>query len=201
MQRLDQAGIEDISQRLMFELGEQPVAPDQEQGSPNSDSSLMWNAILALAHHFTALTTLRATLRTFVHDDSGAFGDRSGANFEHCLVLRMNMESCVNEFSEFVRGLKPEESTGLWPPWCQTAFSALLFTSLMMIVSSPNQNEATRMIKQLQTTRKQLRLKATSLAVLRLGLLRIDAVFWRGPQQVMDLSRHVKSAFEELQTT
>lgn len=200
MQRLDQASIEDIAQRLIFELSQQPVAPDQEHGSFNSDSSPMWNTIMSLAHHFTALTTLRATLRTFIHDDSGD-NDRSGANFEHSLVLRMNMESCVNDFSEYVRGLKPEESTGLWPPWCQTAFSSLLFTSLMMIVSSPSQNEAARFIKQLQITRKQIRLKATSLAVLRLGLLRIDAVFWRGPQQVMDLSRHVKSAFEELQTT
>lgn len=185
----------------MFELGQQPAATDPEQRSLDSDSFLMWNTILSLAHHFTALTTLRATLRTYIHDDSGALNDRSGASLEHCLVLRMNMESCVNEFSEFVRGLKPEESNGLWPPWCQTAFSALLFTSLLMIVSSPSQNEATRLIKQLQTTRKQLRLKATSLAVLRLGLLRIDAVFWRGPEQVMGLSRHVKSAFEELQTT
>lgn len=182
----------------MIELGKEGHPPTS--GPPNSslDSSLTWNTILALARHFTALTILRATLRPFLCNESGTMDEGPDEEFENRLLARINMETCIKDFSQFIRDIKPEESTGLWPPWCQTAFSALCFTSLMLIVSSTSQSNATQLIQNLQATRKRLRLKANSLAVLRLALLRIDSIFWRGPEQVIELPIHVKAAFEEL---
>jgi hypothetical protein len=81
-----------------------------------------------------------------------------------------------------------------WPHWSQVAFSSICFLDLMMAVSSPDTEEAVNWFRNLQKVRKEMRLKANMLPVLRLGLLRIDAIFWKGAEKVLHLQPHVKDA-------
>lgn len=113
---------------------------------------------------------------------------------------RRAMLSCQESFLDFIRQMKSEDVVGLWPLWCQTAFSSLCFSWLLTITSSNSYEEAQTCIEHLQSTRRELRLKATSFPVLRLGLLRIDSIFWRGIDKVLRLDPHVDQAFRDFQT-
>lgn len=83
-----------------------------------------------------------------------------------------------------------------WPQWSQVAFSSICFLELMMAVSSPDTEEAVIWFQSLQKVRKEMRLKASMLPVLRLGLLRIDALFWKGIDKVLHLEPHIKDALQ-----
>lgn len=72
---------------------------------------------------------------------------------------------------------------------------------MTMATSSPTFEEATTWINSLQSTRKSLRLKVASFPFLRLGLLRIDALFWRGITNVLELEQHVEEAFRAAEST
>jgi hypothetical protein len=104
------------------------------------------------------------------------------------------LRTAASDFVEFIKTIKTDATQVFWPPWCPTVFSTLCFTLLSAVVTSNNENEAAEWLALLQTTRRELRLKATTLPVLRLGLLRIDAVFWRGLDKVLRLEPHVQAA-------
>jgi len=63
-------------------------------------------------------------------------------------------------------------------------------------MSSMDMEEALTWLRDLQTTRREMRLKSNMLPVLRLGLLRIDAIFWKGVDNVLHLQLHVQQALE-----
>ena len=81
-----------------------------------------------------------------------------------------------------------------WPHWSQVAFSCICFLNLLMAITSPDIQEATTWFRDLHMTRKEMRLKSNMLPVLRLGLLRIDALFWKGIDKVLHLQPHVQDA-------
>lgn len=109
---------------------------------------------------------------------------------------RSSLRKVLEDFHDFVKTLKSDETAQYWQPWCQSAFSSLCFGMLFMFVSSPDFDEAFSFIKLLEMTRRHMRLKANAFVVLRLGLLRTDAIFWRGLDQVLRLEPHVKLALE-----
>ncbi|KAH6876363.1 fungal-specific transcription factor [Thelonectria olida] len=149
--------------------------------------------VVSLSYYYTRLLILRAGLRSMVHGDlslSSANPESSPDDFN----LRAKMKDCVEKFSAFVQGLHSDDIAGLWPPWCQTAFSSLCFALLLMMVSSSTSQEASSWLEILHTTRRNLRLKANSLPVLRLSLLRVDSIFWRGVDKVLKLKPHVEEA-------
>jgi hypothetical protein len=65
---------------------------------------------------------------------------------------------------------------------------------LLMAITSPDAQEAITWFRDLHIARKEMRLKSNMLPVLRLGLLRIDAIFWKGVDKVLRLQPHVKDA-------
>lgn len=68
----------------------------------------------------------------------------------------------------------------------------------MMASYALTKEDAMTWFKMLQQTRRQLRIKSNSLSILRLGLLRIDSIFWRGIDVVLHLDTHVIEAFRDL---
>ena len=104
---------------------------------------------------------------------------------------RTGVGSTTSAAAEYVTSLKEEHSHIFWPQWSQVAFSSICFLDLLMAVSSPSTEEAVIWFQRLHVVRRQMRLKANMLPVLRLGLLRIDAVYWKGVEKVVQLSPHV----------
>jgi hypothetical protein len=81
-----------------------------------------------------------------------------------------------------------------WSHWSQVAFSSICSLDLRVAVSSPDTEKAAVWFQNQQKVRKKTRLEANILPVLRLGLLRIDTVFWEGAEKVLHLQSHVKDA-------
>ena len=105
-----------------------------------------------------------------------------------------NLRKAVLDFVSFIKSIRTDATQVFWPPWCPTVFSTLCFTLLSAVVTSRSEHEAAEWLSVLQSTRRELRLKASTLPVLRLGLLRIDAIFWRGLDKVLRLEPHVQAA-------
>lgn len=151
----------------------------------------MMHDVTKLMHIYLHLLILRAAMRPLLRFD-GPIAEMGIADHEG--RVRSNMDECTGDFAAYIQSLKAEETIGLWPPWCQTAFSSLCFSLLLMVSSSATHDEAARWTRRLQVVRRELRLKSGSFSVLRLGLLRIDSIFWRGVDKVLDLKPHVADA-------
>lgn len=64
-----------------------------------------------------------------------------------------------------------------------------------MVITALDEDEAVYWADCLRRVRRDMRLKAEVLPCLRLGLLRIDSIFWKGPERVLHLGDHVLRAF------
>ena len=162
---------------------------DIVESEDSTHDSTMPLIVNELSRHYIKLLALRAA----VHSNSSTCIDTSGLNWEPRASLRIVVEG----FADFINNLKAEGPARHWPPWCQGAFSSLPFAVLFMFVSSPTVEEASYWLHLLLSIRKQLRLKASTFEVLRLGLLRINAIFWLGIDKVFKLEPHVKMALSQ----
>ncbi|KAF5253726.1 hypothetical protein FANTH_1418 [Fusarium anthophilum] len=155
---------------------------------PNNDNSMPGMAI-KLGYYYTQLLILRVA----VHAQNSHL---SATSTSDQWSPREILKTVLEQYSDFLKTLKSDETAEHWPPWCQSAFSSLCFAMLFMFVSATTYEEALSSMELLQTTRKQMRLKANAFVVIRLGLLRMDAIFWRGVDQVLKLEPHVKLALD-----
>jgi hypothetical protein len=157
-----------------------------EAEDPRSIESVS-GVVLKLGQYYIRLLILRAHIHSTAPEAGTPIQVKQS---------RESLRKVLEEFLDFVKTLKSDETPQYWQPWCQSAFSSLCFAMLFMFVSSPDFDEAFSFIKLLEMTRRHMRLKANAFVVLRLGLLRIDAIFWRGLDQVLKLESHVKQALE-----
>ncbi|KAK7589795.1 hypothetical protein V3481_008768 [Fusarium oxysporum f. sp. vasinfectum] len=156
---------------------------------PSNDKSMPGLSI-KLGYYYTQLLILRAA----VHAQNS---HPSASNTSDQWSPRKSLRTVLEQYSDFLKSLKSDETAEHWPPWCQSAFSSLCFAMLFMFVSTATYEEALSWMKLLQATRRQMRLKANAFVTIRLGLLRMDAIFWRGVDQVLKLEPHVKLALDE----
>ncbi|KAI7769675.1 hypothetical protein LZL87_003165 [Fusarium oxysporum] len=155
---------------------------------PNNDKSMPGIAI-KLGYYYTQLLILRAAVHAQNYHPSAS-------NTSDQWSPRESLMTVLEQYSDVLKTLKSDETAEHWPPWCQSAFSSLCFAILFMFVSATTYEEAVLCMKLLQATRRQMRLKANAFVVIRLGLLRMDAIFWRGVDQVLKLEPHVKLALD-----
>lgn len=109
---------------------------------------------------------------------------------------RAGVRSSTTAAAKFVEDLREDHFHMFWPHWCQVAFSCIGFQQLMLAISAPDTQDAVERFRELQMIRREMRLKSNMLPVLRLGVLRIDAIFWKGVDKVLHLQPHVKDALE-----
>ena len=186
-----------ISKTLLEELSVWQI-----QSTVHLDKNDPLSTIGALGYHYIQLTIFRAIMRPFVAmsssnidpAESGQHGQTSQT--EVIGFARTGVRTSTAAAAKFVNDLKEEHSHIFWPQWTQVAFSSICYMNLTMAMSSPDAEEATTWFQSLQNIRREMRLKASMLPVLRLGLLRIDSLFWKGLGKVLHLQAHVKDAFE-----
>lgn len=184
-----------ISKQLLEEL-----SAWQAQPSTNLDKSGSLSIICTLGYHYVQLTIFRAIIRPFIVTTRSSFGVAESADHppinrqEVVGFARTGVRTTTTAAAKFVSNLREEHFDIFWPQWSQVAFSSICFLDLEMALSSPDTEEAATWFQSLQNVRKEMRLKANMLPVLRLGLLRIDSLFWKGIDKVLHLEPHVKDA-------
>jgi hypothetical protein len=167
----------------------------------HSDETTSLLTVSTLGYHYVKMTIFRAIIRPIVSEcypNSAMMGgtNRFSDQPEFIDFARTGVGFSTSAAADFITGLKEEHFHMFWPHWSQVAFSSICFLDLLMAVSSPSTEEAVTWFQQLQMVRRQMRLKANMLPVLRLGLLRIDAVYWKGIEQVINLPPHVMDALK-----
>ena len=174
---------------------------ESSQQSQNlSEQAAHLNTVSTLGYHYVKMTIFRAIVRPFIANLN--FGTATGTsemarNQQDIMSFaRTGVHSATTSASDFVKGLKEEHFHMFWPHWSQVAISSICFLDLLMAYSSLDTEEATLWFRDLHALRKEMRLKSNMLPVLRLGLLRIDAVFWKGVDNVLRLQPHSKDALQ-----
>lgn len=160
------------------------------------------HAISSLGSHYVKMTIYRAIIRPFVanlasNDWPVDMRNEFSTDFQDILgFARKGVRTATTAAARLTKGLQQERSQIFWPQWSQVAFSSICFLDLMMAISSPDTQEALEWFQDLHSIRKEMRLKSNMLPVLRLGVLRIDAVFWKGVDKVLHLPPHVEQALK-----
>jgi hypothetical protein len=189
----------DTSKKLVSDLSDWYL--DFAQHIPgHCEEAASLPAVSTLGYHYVQMTIIRAIMRPFLArvDASTNIVDATNRppRDQHEIVgfARTGVRSSTTNAAKFVKDLKEDHFHMFWPHWSQVAFSCICFLDLVMAISSPNMEEAVEWFRDLHTMRKEIRLKSNMLPVLRLGLLRIDAVFWKGVDKVLHLQPHVQEA-------
>lgn len=191
----------EISKPLLDELSSWHHQFSQQPPDP-SEQDIALHTVCALGYHYVQMTIFRAIIRPFVAkvdtgSDMADNTDRLARDQQDVMgFARTGVRSATTSATNFVKGLKEEHFHMFWPHWSQVALSCICFLHLMMAISSTDTQEATTWFRDLQAVRKEMRLKSNMLPILRLGLLRIDAVFWKGVDDVLLLQPHVKDALQ-----
>ncbi|TEA11242.1 putative transcriptional regulatory protein [Colletotrichum sidae] len=176
----------------------QPILGDIDN---NVDDSESISAFLHLSRFYVQLMVLRAELRPWLTHKPMSDHRTEALTSIGPQSTREKVKICTSALSEAIRNLSPDADVAFWPAWSQFMFSSICFTLMTMAVTSPTPEEASAWISDLQATRRVLRLKAASFPFLRLGLLRIDALFWRGITNVLHLKPHVAEAFRAAESS
>lgn len=183
----------DISKPLLQQLAEwhSTLAADS---SDDTDQIASLMTLSTLGYHYVQMTIYRAIIRPTLnttHVDRHQEEDHEIIRF-----ARTGVQSGTTASTAFVKSLQQDHLHMFWPQWSQVAFSCICFLQLLMASSSPHRDEAVSWFKDLHATRKEMRLKAAMLPVLRLGLLRIDALFWKGIEKALHLNSNIQQALE-----
>lgn len=191
----------EISKQYLEELSSwHSQSLQQALDSTRQDASL--HTVCTLGYHYVQMTIFRAIIRPFIanadsNTEPADIADQLGRDQQDVRgFARTGVHSATTSATNFVKSLKGEHFHMFWPHWSQVALSCICFLELMMATSSTDTQEATAWFQDLQSLRKEMRLKSNMLPILRLGLLRIDAIFWKRVENVLLLRPHVKDALQ-----
>ncbi|CAA9956767.1 fungal specific transcription factor domain protein [Pyrenophora teres f. maculata] len=189
------------AQTLVEELNRwYSAATDIQCDSQDEDINL--SGPLLLGGHVVKVLLFRAILRPFNVLRSNV--DTSSSTHE-CRELearrlsRAGAKACVASFVAFTSSLESSWIHGFWPFWCTLGWSTLCNLTLLLHVTSESPEEAQECRILLDRTRRAVRLQSKSLEILRFSLLRIDAIFWKGLDNVLTTRLQESSGVTDMQ--
>ncbi|KAF2441399.1 hypothetical protein P171DRAFT_465214 [Karstenula rhodostoma CBS 690.94] len=188
----------DISKQLLEHLSEWHSGLVADTGE-HAELAVPLTTLSTLGYHYVQMTIYRAIIRPTLNTArSPSTRLHVLPEEEHDIVrfVRTGVQSATTATTTFVQSLQQEHLHMFWPQWTQVAFSCICFLQLLMASSSLHTEEAVSWFKDLHATRKEMRLKSDMLPVLRLGLLRIDSLFWKRIDKVLHLNSDLQQAFE-----
>lgn len=175
-----------------------PASADSSSASAESATDLH---VYELGYHFMRVLILRAVFRPFINQVANASDPRFrvlSSTAEPRQNARLGIRACATDALNYVRSLRQEEATyTFWPPWASGVISSLCYLLLLMVATADDYNDAAEWLRELQALRMELRVKSAGLPVLRLGLLRIDSIFWKDVSNVLVLPDHVVAALQD----
>ncbi|KAJ5160724.1 transcriptional regulator family: Fungal Specific TF [Penicillium canariense] len=151
--------------------------------------------VAEMHYHYIHLSIIRATLRPFFRASADEM--RSPEYLASRSQVHSQAKTCISTVAGFIRTLGSNDRENFWPMWSATVFSSVNYQILLMAIGSIDQAEAACYWSYLQRIRRDMRLQSDALPHLRLGLLRIDSIFWKGIDTVFSLDEHVYQAYLE----
>lgn len=151
--------------------------------------------VAEIHYHYLHLNIIRAMLRPFLHPNRDE--NRPIEYLSLRSKVRSRAKACISAVVDFMRSLGSNDREILWPAWSATVFSSINFQILLMAISSLDLEESAYYWEYLHRLRRDMRLQADALPHLRLGLLRIDSIFWKGLDAVFRLDEHIRQAYFE----
>lgn len=174
-----------------------PASTDSSPASPESADLHVYE----LGYHFIRVLILRAVFRPFINKLANASDPQFSAlpsTAEPRQNARLGIRACATDALNYVRSLRQEGATPtFWPPWASGVISSLCYLLLLMVATADDYSDAVEWLRELQALRMELRVKSAGLPVLRLGLLRIDSIFWKDVSNVLVLPDHVVAALQD----
>lgn len=174
-----------------------PASADGASVATESADMLVYE----LGYHFIRILILRAVFRPFVNQPASATNLRPGVTLSMAEPrghARTGIRGCTTDALHCIRSLRQEDATyTFWPPWASGVVSSLCYLLLLMVATADDYNDAVEWLGELQALRMELRVKSAGLPVLRLGLLRIDSIFWKDVGNVLVLPDHVLAALRD----
>lgn len=178
-----------ISKELLEELSAWQGKYVQQSSELEVESSCLGPAV-TLGHRYIQMTIFRAITRPILNESSSLSSivdEPSRTNHDVVMFARTGVKSATTAATTFIKTLQQEHFDLFWPQWSQVAFSSICFLELLMASSSPTTEEAISWFQDLHATRKVMRARSNMLPILRLGLLRIDALYWKRVEKVLHL--------------
>ncbi|KAL4948844.1 fungal-specific transcription factor domain-containing protein [Aspergillus filifer] len=190
--------------RLTFEKS-RPLLEDLTQWAESAPASKVHEgrryegfAALHISYHALKCLILRALLRPFNHEDcspSPADKEEWDAAKAH---IRRAAKTEIEAALARISTLDAVDYQSFWAPWYKSCFALIMHLIFVLAVSSfkdsqnrnrdaaPETDPDYQAFKaMLDRARTEFRLHAKSLDVIKLALLRIDAVFWMGWENVL----------------
>lgn len=191
----------DVSKVLLEEL----FAWQSEYVQRSAELEVASNCLepaITLGHLYIQMTIFRAIVRPIL-DASSSLSDvvdeSSGASHDVVTFARTGVKSATTAATTFIETLKQEHFDLFWPQWSQVAFSSICFLNLLMASSAPTTQAAISWFEDIHGTRKIMRARSNMLPTLRLGLLRIDAIYWKRVEKVLHLRPDLLDALKASQ--
>lgn len=154
--------------------------------------------INGLGYHYTQVNIFRAILRPFLAKGRRPASGLPPDEIEAFRLARLRTREYIETALGFIQGLNIDCVLHFWPVWAQTAFSSIGTLILQMLMISTTSEEAMEWMKTLQKARKELVIRSHQLPVLRLCLLRINSLFWKGINQVFSPDKHIHEALSSV---
>jgi hypothetical protein len=112
-------------------------------------------------------------------------------------ALRTGAVAVGKEISEFLESLDATHTEAFWPSYARTNFAIASNFIVLLFVTSPSVSDAKECLALLNSWRSLLRIKSRSCDLLNLALLRLDALFVTGLDELINLSPSALQAYQE----
>lgn len=152
-----------------------------------------------IGHHFIKLLIFKAASRSLLSEHSTGESELNAEERRDARHFsRSGSKSATVAFADCIGALSQEHSDIFWPHWTQSAFGSVCFVLFTMALSSESTDEATSWFRELADLRRKIRLRSRAMPILRLGLLRVDSIFWLGPEKALKMSEPVRRAYRSV---
>lgn len=144
------------------------------------------NGSLRLAYITAKVSIFRALLRPQI----------SEASPEARSALRTGAIGVAREMYDFLSGLETRHLEAFWHSYSRVNFAIASNFIVLLFASSPTEADAQEVLALLKRWRSILKIKSRSCDLLNLSLLRLDAMYVAGLDQLVELSPAAASAFK-----
>lgn len=193
----------DVSQTLQVTKPLMETLNDWYRGLAQSsagkqDAVINASAFLHLGYHATKTLLFRAIMRPFQNADYMQLPVDDQVEHESARrQVRIGLKSCALAFSNYIRELDSGDFQAFWPFWSASAFALQPILWQIYYLSSGSIEEAWETKQGLMQARQSLRFRARSFDLLRLALLRVDSIWWRGIRETIHLSPTVEQSLAQ----
>ena len=155
---------------------------------------------LRLVYFGVRMSVMRALLRTF---ENPAVEQVTGqGDLDEYIEARQRCReaamSCTMAMVDFIAMLDGRDFEHFWPAWCSSIFASMPYMAMLLVVTSREINEAGKCKFLLTKMRRLLRTQSRSSETMRLAILRMDAHFWRGMDNIFVMDSRLGCSFDEL---